>query len=126
MDRDEAIARIRKALKQRSGKTWSVTGGRGTAWGWITIDAPPTRRTAEFVRKPDAKAYNMDDYDEIDIGKPTGHMTPTDRALLQSLMGLDRLHYQGVSIAASNDYREEYVARAEGRPIEKFGEPYWD
>ncbi len=35
MDRDEAIKRIRAALKRRSGKLWSVTGGRGTSWGWI-------------------------------------------------------------------------------------------
>src|SRR5262249_21146248 len=45
LDRDTAIKRIRAALKRRSGKTWSVTGDRGTAWGWINIDAPPKRRT---------------------------------------------------------------------------------
>ena len=28
MNRDEAICRIRAALKTRSGKLWSVTGGR--------------------------------------------------------------------------------------------------
>lgn len=43
MDRNETIKRIKDALKRRSGKPWSVTGGRGTAWGWITIDAPPAR-----------------------------------------------------------------------------------
>jgi len=43
--RDSAIERIRAALKRRSGKLWSVKGGRGTGWGWITIDAPPARQT---------------------------------------------------------------------------------
>ena len=42
--RNETIKAIRKALRARSGKSWSVTGGRGTAWGWLTIDAPPARR----------------------------------------------------------------------------------
>ena len=44
MDRDEAITKIRTALKGRSDKRWSVRGGTGTAWGWITITAPPSRR----------------------------------------------------------------------------------
>lgn len=39
MDRNETIARIKQTLKQRTGRQWSVTGGRGTAWGWITIKA---------------------------------------------------------------------------------------
>jgi hypothetical protein len=45
LSRDATIKRIRAALKKRSGKSWSVTGGRGTAYGWIEIDAPPRRRT---------------------------------------------------------------------------------
>jgi hypothetical protein len=45
MDRAEAIKKIKTALQKRSGKTWSVTGGKGTAYGWLTIDAPPARRT---------------------------------------------------------------------------------
>lgn len=50
LDRDEAIKRIKAALKRRSGKPWSVTGGRGTAWGWIKIDAPPKRCTWQWVQ----------------------------------------------------------------------------
>ena len=41
LDRNEAIKRIKAALKARSGKSWSVTGGKGTAWGWIKIDTTP-------------------------------------------------------------------------------------
>lgn len=50
MDRDVAIKRIKTALKKRSGKDWSVKGGRGTAWGWIKIDAPPRRKTWDWVQ----------------------------------------------------------------------------
>ncbi len=45
LTRHEAIKRIKTALQKRSGKTWSVTGGRGTAWGWLRIDASPKRCT---------------------------------------------------------------------------------
>ena len=91
MERDEAISEIRAALKRRSGKTWSVTGDRGTAWGWITIDAPPARRTEKT------------------------HMTTADREELARLLGLNDVHFQGVSIPASSQYRQEYVDRANGR-----------
>lgn len=101
LDRDETIKRIRAALLKRSGKSWSVRGGRGTAWGWIKIDAPP-RRCVD------------------------GAMTPDDMAELARLLGLKYVHSQGVSIPASSDYRQEYVDRAEGRPVSVFGKPYWD
>jgi hypothetical protein len=50
LDRDEAIKRIKAALKRRSGKAWSVTGGKGTAWGWIEIDATPKNRTWQWIQ----------------------------------------------------------------------------
>jgi hypothetical protein len=102
LDRDETISRIRAALKKRSGKAWSVTGGRGTAWGWISIDAPPKRRTNG------------------------GNMTAADQAELATLLGLEHAHCQGVSIPAGYDYRAEYVDRAEGRKPSVCGTPYWD
>jgi hypothetical protein len=102
-DRNDAIKLIRAALKRRSGKTWSVTGGRGTAWGWLTITSPPARR-GEF-----------------------GYMTDTDRAELGKLLGLDGpAHHQGVSIPAGSDYRREYVDRAHGLTPSIHGTPYWD
>src|SRR2546423_1163620 len=51
-DRNGIIKEIKTALETRSGKKWSVTGGKGTAYGWITIDAPPARRTARYLVKP--------------------------------------------------------------------------
>jgi hypothetical protein len=100
LGRNEVIQVIRKALKDRSGKPWSVTGGRGTSWGWITIQAPPSRRDGDG-------------------------MTAADRAELASLLGIDHAHFQGVSVPASIAYRREYVARARGLdPV--VAQPYWD
>lgn len=103
-DRDQAIASIRKALRTRTGRTWSVTGGRGTVWGWITITAPPKRR----------ERY--------------GEMSDTDRADLAKTLGLDlnMVRSQGVEIPSGSDYRREYVDRAEGRTPTVHGKPYWD
>ncbi len=101
-DRDEAIKEIRRALKQRSGKSWSVTGGRGTGWGWITVHAPPSRRGQ-------------------------GYMSDADREELGRLLGKDSpVHHQGETIPASSNYRREYVALARGETPETVGSPYWD
>ena len=102
MDRNETIKIIRDALRRRSVRVWSVTGGRGTSWGWLNISAPPARRT------------------------PTGSMTPDDQAELARLLGMENVHHQGASIPASNDYYQEYVDRANGREPSKIGKPYWD
>lgn len=130
LDRNEAIARIRDALRRRSGKAWSVTGGRGTAWGWITIDAAPARRTwiwAPREGKGDCPPPGLENWQEVDSGKPnSGHTGPADRAELAKLLGLESVHEQGVSVAAGNDYRREYVDRAEGHEPSVIGEPYWD
>lgn len=103
LDRDETITGIRAALKRRSSKRWSVRGGRGTTWGWITIIAPPARRGV----------YNeMSDEDCKELGE---------------LFGLERpAHCQGLTVPASTQYRQEYLARAEGRQPDVIAEPYWD
>jgi len=125
-DRDTVIKAIKAALKARSGKSWSVTGGRGTAWGWITIDALPARKTAHCVQRP-GTAGNPEDYDEVDTGVPGGHMTAADREALNKLLGVDRVHHQGESIPASTDYRRVYLCRALfGHDGGYKAEPYWD
>lgn len=114
MDRAEAIRRIKAGLKVRSGKAWSVTGGRGTAWGWLTIDAPPARRKFQG----DGVTPTESEF---------GYPSMADREELAKLLDLKQpTHHQGVSVASSSDYYEEYVARAEGRTPEKYGKPYWD
>jgi hypothetical protein len=101
MDRDEAIKRIRAGLKKRSGKSWSVRGGRGTTWGWIAIISPPSWQ------------------------KYPGSMTDDECIELSGLLGTEA-HFQGVDVPASDDYRQEYVDRAEGRAPTVYGRPYWD
>lgn len=126
LTRDEAIRRIRAALRQRSGKAWSVTGGRGTAYGWIKIDAPPARRTEHTQKRQGAVTERPEDYERVDTGEPGGHMTAADRKELAALLGLDDVHFQGAKIPAGSDYYREYVDRSEGRTPSVRGEPYWD
>ena len=101
MERNDAIKQIRTALRKRSGKAWSVCGGRGTAWGWIRICSPPARLV-------------------------DGYMVDEERSELAQLLGLDSVHFQGENIMASGDARIEYVDRANGRTPSRIGVPYWD
>lgn len=101
-DRDTTITAIRRALRARSGKAWSVTGGRGTARSWITITAPPARR---------------DEYDR---------MTEADAAELAGLLGLDRVGPAGEDVPPGRDFRREYIDRAQGRTPTVYGVPTWD
>ena len=118
---------IKAALQKRSGKAWSVTGGRGTAWGWIRIDAPPARRTWSHRIKAGVATDRPEDYEEFDSGQPDGNMSPADRAELGTLLGLEKpVHYQGESIPAGSDYWLEYIDRAMGRTPVKIGVQYWD
>ena len=108
-DRDETITTIRDALRQRSGKAWSVKGGRGTAWGWITIDAPPKRKTANW-----------------DGDGPGSQMTLADREELAQLLDLPHPIHQSEHIPSGDDYRAEYIDRAQGRTPTQYGMQYWD
>jgi hypothetical protein len=116
-DRDDAIARIRAALRRRSGKDWTVRGGRGTAWGWITIDAPPRRRTWTWPAPGEPP---------VNTGRLVGYMGPDDAEELRTLLGLDYVHPQGVSIPSSNAHRREYMERAEAGFTTKIAACYWD
>lgn len=100
-DRNEAIAKIKTALQKRSGKQWSVTGGKGTAWGWIHVSAPPKRLVSYMMTEADAKE-------------------------LAKLLGKERVSHQYEGIPAGGDYRTEYVDRAEGREPRTHGVQYWD
>ena len=103
MNRNEAIEQIRAGLKARSKKRWSVRGGSGTAWGWITISAPPAR-CEEFGR--------MSEEDSVELSELLAHPN-----------GISR---QGVSVPSSSAYYREYVDRANGRELEVLGTQYWD
>lgn len=142
MERNEAIAAIRTALKARSGKAWSVTGGRGTAWGWITISVPPSRLGCDRKHEFTAPDYNdcgecggnrfVNGYADCPAHVCTdrchrSYITPEECRELGALLGMtDPVHFQGVSIPADNAYRNEYVARAAGLTPAVVGTPYWD
>ena len=99
--RDLAIARIKAALRQRTPTRFSVTGGRGTSWGWITITSIPSRQIQ-------------------------GCMSDADRHELAALLGLPTVHSQGESIPSSTQHYQEYIDRAEGRTPSVIGRQYWD
>ncbi|HEX6620417.1 MAG TPA: hypothetical protein VF024_12195 [Solirubrobacteraceae bacterium] len=127
IDRNTAIHAIRAALRRRSGKTWSVTGGRGTGWGWIRICAPRARLTGERVETGERTPAGDPTYTWIDTGEYTGSMTEADMRELGELLGLGRdASQQGVSVPSSSGHYYEYIARAEGRSPTTYGKQYWD
>lgn len=126
MERNDTINAIKAALKQRSGRSWSVTGGTGTTWGWIRIAAPPHRCTWHYRETPLTDAHGLPVYEEYDDATSPGHIGPSDRAELARLLGLETCHNHGVDIPAHADYYAEYVARAAGQRPTTFGAPYWD
>lgn len=143
--RDRAITAIRRALKARSGKDWSVTGGRGTSWGWIRISVPPKQLGCDQACRWD-KNYCTDCGRDLyantwrsDVGPQDeclkhvctdrcyrAYMTPSQRAELAALLGKEKVHAQGESIPSSSAYYREYVSRAAGLDPAVCGTPYWD
>jgi predicted Zn-ribbon and HTH transcriptional regulator len=92
--RNGVTKKIKQLLKERSGKPWSVTGGRGTGWSWIQIKSPPSRTKDNLY----------------------GYMSPEDCRELARLMGHSRpVHNQGISddewygllCAARGDFSED-------------------
>ena len=125
MDRNSTIQYIKTALRRRSHKQWSVTGGRGTAYGWITIDAPPKRQTWSFHGEGTISEGNLIEVNDKQPG--CGHIGPAEREELKGLLGLpDPVHFQGISIPAGNDYYQEYIDRSSGQVPSVIGTPYWD
>jgi hypothetical protein len=101
LSRNNVIRLVKQGLKKRSGKEWSVTGGQGTAYGWINISAPPKRLVKGYLSDADAN----------ELGK---------------LLNVGRVHSQGHSVASSHDYYIEIIDRAWGRTPRTKGVPYWD
>ena len=104
LDRSEVVKRIKAALKCKTGKTWSVHGGCGTAWGWLTVEAPKSRR----VSVKDNPAY-VDPWETpgelryFEYIRENGENYFTSRAACAELalaFGLSEpTHYQGLQIA---------------------------
>jgi hypothetical protein len=71
--RSDVTKKMRQLLKARSGKAWSVTGDRGTAWGWLNIQAPPKRRIGEYGRTSDEDARELADL--LGLDRPDGNVS---------------------------------------------------
>ena len=85
---------LRKMLKERTGRTWSVKVGSGTGYSWLTINAPPARIV-------DWK------------------MSPDDESLLASVLGEDSIG-QYHQIPPTSGYRAWNMARVAGLDTEGF------
>lgn len=118
IERKEAVRRIKAALRRKTGKTWSVHGGRGTAWGWLTVEAPKSRRVAH----KENPAYEWRDFLDTgelpyiecaaDENRGAWYTSVADCQLLTQAFDLSRkVHYQGLLI--SPDEWNFYVMRAE-------------
>lgn len=125
-DRDTAIAYIKEQLFKRTGYRFSVRGGRGTAWGWINIDAQPKDKRWSFVDTGKRDDNGDTVFEMQETGIEFGYMSPELSEKLAKALGLDNVHHQGVSIPASGAHRREYCKRASGRPVTKVAEAYWD
>jgi len=121
MNRAETTKRIKRALKERTGRTWSVTGGRGTGWGWLKITSPKGRRvnhaiSPKYADNPHIYPAPPDFLLDVapDEGEIGWYMSKEDRAILQEALGLLNVSYQHISI--SPEEWDWYLDRAENGP----------
>lgn len=103
LSRPDAIATVKASLRARSGYSWSVTGGKGTAWGWLRVNVAP---------KDQAQFSCMAEVDQVWLALLLGHDYP--------------IHQQGESIANSGGHYKQLIAQAAGYNPTVFGEQYWD
>lgn len=87
MQSSEAAEQIEKALRERTGISYSVTAGRGTFQSWVVIDIAVARRTLATAA--------------------------SEREALAKQLGFD--HWEGtILVPGTVAARREYVARALG------------
>ncbi len=85
----EYTKKLRKLLKQRTGRAWSVNVGRGTAYCWVKIKAPPARLNR-------------------------WSMTPEDQAMLQTVTGEDA-DPSGISLPPTRGYQAALLLHVANR-----------
>ena len=113
---DEAVKRIRTALKKRTGKTWSVKRGRGTGYCWLKVAAPP-RRKVGHDENPAWACWDLDSNEPRYYERPKNErdvMTYTsdaDAQIIADIFGKPRHQCQPMSI--SPDEHEWAVLQAE-------------
>lgn len=104
MNKDEAIKRLRTALRTRTGREWSVSSGHGESREWIVIQSPVARRVdREGTTDPAGKYLTAEDQ-----GLLVQIFTPI-LLLDDSILGSKPV--SGLLILPSN--RQEYVQCAE-------------
>jgi hypothetical protein len=104
-----------KALKEATGRTWSVSRSRGTASSWVNVDAPPARRTCEWdgvTPAPKGQGYSCQNDREV-LGKAVH--APGGVA-----------HPQGESIPPDPGCRERVYDLVKGRSDPAVCKPNWD
>jgi hypothetical protein len=99
-DRSAVTKLIKTFLKARTGRTWSVTGGTGTAYGWLHIKAPQARL--------DGYRASMD-----------------DKVMLALALGLEH-PTEDFSVAASGGHWLAALQRAAGLEVTGSEAQYWD
>jgi hypothetical protein len=123
MSRSEVTKKIKQDLKRRTGLTFSVTGDRGTAWGWLKIEAPKSRRVNHETNPAfdqNKLSQEQDELPWIEVepkdGETAWYTSQADRELLAEALGIGMnfSSCQGVSISPDNwDF---YLDRAENGP----------
>lgn len=116
IDTDESVKRIRAALKRKTGMAWSVRRGKGTAYCWLSVGAPPRRQVAHD-RNPAWNCWDMDSNEPPYFERPkvkgdlVTHTSNTDAQILADIFGKSAHHCQDMSI--SPDAHEWAVLTAE-------------
>jgi hypothetical protein len=103
-DIDLFVKTLRKVLRERTGRDWSVTRGRGTAYSWCRIKAPKARATDDW-----------------------GRLSVEDQVVLGSVLG-QWVGTQGESIRTEAGVRGWYILKAIGASTDGWhvAEPGWD
>jgi hypothetical protein len=126
----DAAARIKAALKARTGQTWSVTSSGHS----ITIQPPPARRECdgdghrvttrrEYERRHKSHRGTVPETEEA-----MSYSCAADRKLLARALAMDprEIPAQGHMTLGDPGCYEELVARAEGRTPTRWCRPNFD
>lgn len=100
---DQFTKTLRQLLRERTGRDWSVTRGRGTAYSWVRITAPK-KRLVQY-----------------------GYLSVEDQIILSSVFGTPVGH-QGESVRTERGVRGWYILKALGANTDGWdvAPPSWD
>lgn len=86
----EVTKKIRELLNKRSDRSWTARNARGTAYGYLSVSAPPSRLRSEY-----------------------GSMSLEDAIELAELWGSDRVNFQYISVSPDEHYHALRSARGD-------------